>query len=85
LQKIKNSLSAGVQAQLREQEKENKLDFYKLKIKDSDLADIEVLNRIRPSLHTPEVLSKLIWTTYYQKQTTELCNRVFGTSVKCGI
>ena len=36
-------------------------------------------------LHNPVILSKLIWTTYFQKQTTEMCNRILGTNKICGI
>lgn len=85
LNKLKESLSAGVQAQLREREKNESLDFYKLKVNSNDLSDIQALNQIKTVLHQPVILSKLIWTTYFQKQTTEMCNRILGTSPVCGI
>lgn len=85
LTKLKATLSAGVEAQLREKEKEENLDYYKLKLNKNDLADIQALNQIKTVLHQPVILSKLIWSTYFQKQTTELCNRVLGLNKKCGI
>lgn len=85
LLKLKNSLSAGVQAQLREQEKKDSLKFYKLNPGSAELSDIKVLNQIKLSLHDPVILNKLIWTTYFQKPTTEMCNRILGTEKKCGI
>ena len=85
LNKLKDSLSAGVQAQLREQEKQDKLGFYKLPISEQHLADIQVLNQIKHSLSQPVILNKLIWTTYFQKTTTELCNRILGVNKICGI
>lgn len=85
LQKLRESLNAGVQAQLREREKEESLDFYKLKVNNNDLSDIQALNQIKTVLHQPVILSKLIWTTYFQKQTTEMCNRILGTTPICGI
>ena len=85
LKKLRDSLSAGVQAQLREREKNEALDFYKLKVNENDLSDIQALNQIKSVLHQPVILSKLIWTTYFQKQTTEMCNRILGTSAICGI
>ena len=33
----------------------------------------------------PIVLSKLIWTQYFQKQMTELCDRVLSKKIICGI
>lgn len=85
LQKLRDSLSAGVQAQLREKEKEESINFYKLNISESDLEDILSLNKLKITFHQPVILSKLIWSTYFQKQTTEMCNRILGTTKKCGI
>lgn len=85
LQTLKNTLTAGVEAQLREREKEQQLDFYKLKVSEQDLSDIKTLNTIKSMLFQPVILSKLIWSTYFQKQTTELCNRILGLNKKCGI
>ena len=82
---LKNQINAATEAQLREREKEEKLDFYKLYISPIDLEDIEKLNSIKLMLHNPVILSKLIWSTYFQKQTTEMCNRIFGTKQVCGI
>lgn len=85
LEKIRQFLSAGVQAKLREQEKRTQLDFYKLNITDIELQDIQLLENVKLNLHNPIILSKLIWSTYFQKQTNELCNRVVGVNKKCGI
>lgn len=85
LQSLKDALSAGVQAQLREREKQEKENFYRLTICRAQLEDVMKLNSLKPGLHQPVILSKLIWTQYFQKQTTELCNRVLGTEKVCGI
>lgn len=85
LEELRNSLSAGVQAQLREREKEENIQFYKLSISPIDLEDIVKLNTLKIALHQPVILSKLIWTQYFQKQTTEMCNRILGTKKVCGI
>lgn len=82
---LKASLAAGVQARLREQQINDKLDFYKLSINDADLADVKMLENLKISFHKPVVLSKLIWTQYFQKQMTQLCDRVLGKKEKCGI
>lgn len=85
LNKMREALSAGVQANLREMEKEQNLQFYKLSISDKDLEDVMKLETVKLSLHQPVILSKLIWSTYFQKQTTEMCNRILGTKKICGI
>ena len=85
LEELRNSLSAGVKAQLREREKEENIQFYKLSISPIDLEDIVKLNTLKIALHQPVILSKLIWTQYFQKQTTEMCNRILGIKKICGI
>ena len=85
IEKMRASLSAGVQARLREQQKKDKINFYKLSISDADLADVKMLQNLKSSFHKPVVLSKLIWTQYFQKQMTELCDRVFGKKPISGI
>ena len=85
IDKLKASLSAGVEARLREQEKKDKINFYKLSISEADLADVKMLQNLKSSFHKPVVLSKLIWTQYFQKQMTQLCDRVFGKKIVCGI
>lgn len=83
--KAREVLAAHAKAALREQEKKNKLEFYKLNLTPFDLEDIIKLNTIKAVLHQPVILSKLIWSTYFQKQTTEMCNRILGTEKVCGI
>lgn len=85
LQKIRNSLNAGIEARLREQQKQEKIDFYKVSINDADKTDIQMLENLKVSFHKPVVLSKLIWSQYFQKQVTELCDRVIGKKIICGI
>lgn len=85
LENVKNSLNAGVQAKIREQEKQQQLEFYKIQINKNDLEDITYLCNLRSKLHQPEILNKLIWSTYYQKKVTEMCNRILSTDTVCGI
>ena len=82
---LKQSLTAGVEAQLRERKKTEALDFYKLNVTDIEIKDILALENLKLSFRHPEILSKLIWTTFFQKQTTDMCNRILGTSKKTGI
>lgn len=44
-----------------------------------------MIENLKISFHNPIVLNKLIWSQYFQKQTTELCNRVLGKDTVCGI
>ena len=67
LEKLQNTLNAAIQNDLRERQKKDKINFYKLSITDSDLSDVQMLQNLKSSLHKPVVLSKLIWSQYFQK------------------
>ena len=82
---IQSQLVQGAAAALREREKKEKINFYKLKLSDSDSIDIKELFELRKRFRNPSALSKLVWSEYFLKQTSELCNRVLGINTKCGI
>ena len=85
LAKVSKTRAAAIQAQLKEKEIKEQSSFYCLNISKLDLDDIEVLERIKPKLHQPRILSMLIWSTYYQKPMTTLCNNILGKDTICGI
>lgn len=85
VEKLRNSLNAAINQSLKDKETEEQLDFYKLHVTDSDLFDIEMLNKVKPMINKPIILDKLIWSTFFQRQTTELCNKVFGNKTITGI
>ena len=85
INKLKASLSAGVEARLREQKIKQQMNFYKLSISEADLSDVKMLENLKVSFHKPVVLSKLIWSQYFQKQMTDLCDRILGKKNVCGI
>ena len=82
---ISQKLAAAKAAQLREREIEEKEEFYKLTISEQDLADVKRLLELRPSFRNERAISKLIWSEYFQRSTTELCNRIYGSAIVCGI
>lgn len=85
LDKLKATRKATMEANLREEEIKNKLDFYCLKPKTTDINDIRTLEGIKYQLNNPRILSMLIWSTYFQKDMTTLCNRVLGLNTITGI
>ena len=76
---------AIIAARIKEQEIKEKRSFYCLTIKNTELEDIKLLEKIKVQLNNPRILSMLIWTTYFQKPMTALCNNVLGTEDICGI
>jgi len=85
LDKIQATRAAALQASIREKEIKEQLAFYCLTISQTNIDDIKVLERIKPQLHEPRILSMLIWKTYYQKPMTALCNNILGSDTVCGI
>lgn len=85
LEDIKKQRTAILEAQIREKEIKEQKEFYCLPISAADRNDIQVLERVKTQLNKPRVLSMLIWSTFFQKPMTTLCNNVLGTSIICGI
>lgn len=85
LEKIEKTRAAVIQAQIKEKEIKEQLSFYCLSASENDLADIKILERMKSQLNKPRILSMLIWSTYWQKPMTALCNNVLGTSIVTGI
>ena len=82
---IKATRAAAQQALLKEQEvKENK-DNYRLIPTDSDLEDIQALERVRRVLHKPRVLSMLIWSSFWQPLAKTKFPLILQAKTKCGI
>ena len=85
LEQLKATRAAIIQANIKEKEIEENSNFYCLTISEIDKADIKMLENIKPQLNKPRVLSMLIWSTFFQKPMTTLCNNIIGTSTVTGI
>ena len=85
LDKIRSTRIAAIEAQRREKEIKEKLSFYCLQPTDNEKDDIRALERVKPNLHQPRILCMLIWSTYFQKPMTALCNNILGTAIVSGI
>lgn len=83
--RIKNIHAAVINASLIEEAEKEKINFYCLPIKENNVKDIQILENIKPQLNNPRTLSMLIWSTFFQKEMTNLCNRVLGVSQVTGI
>ena len=85
LEYLRTTRAAIIQAQLKEKEIKEKMSFYSLQPSESEKDDIRALERVKPNLHQPRILCMLIWSTYFQKPMTALCNNVLGTAIVSGI
>ena len=85
LERLRGMRQATIEANIREEEIKNQLDFYCLTPKSADINDIQALDKIKPQLNNPRILSMLIWSTYFQKDMTALCNKILGLNTVTGI
>lgn len=84
LNKLKNTRTAILEAQLREEEIKNKATFYTLQLSEADKHDVAYLTSIEYNLREPRPLRMLIWSTFYRDKVNELAARVGAVSA-CGI
>lgn len=82
---FKATREALIQANLREQELLDAVGFHTVSLSEQDITDINTLERIKPTLFKPEILSKLIWSTYFLQPVSSMCNNIFGTGKVCGV
>jgi hypothetical protein len=85
LEQIRQTYAAAREAQIREEEIANQADFYSLHLTELEKSTISLIEELKSRIPEPRVLCMLIWTTFFQKQTTALCNQVLGTMPVCGI
>lgn len=84
--KVKAYRDNLLKAQLREKEIKDNQTYYCMQILEDDKVDIQLLEKIKPNLRHPRILSMLIWSTFFQKPMNDLCNRILKTSsTVCGI
>lgn len=85
LNQLKSVYQAATAARLRQQEEEDKIAFYRIKISEKQINDITHLQEWKNELNDPSIVSKIIWSAFIMKPTSDLCNRVLGSTVICGI
>lgn len=82
---LQSIVNAAVEANKRQQEQQEKQDFYKLQIPQEDLEEIKKLREVSSYLKNSEPLNKVIWKVYYEKPYTDLIGRVVGSGIHTGI
>ena len=85
LQNLKATKKAAYEAILKEKEIKNNKNNYRLIPSDSDLKDINSLQKIKKELHHPRILSMLIWQTYWQPLAKQKFPIILQAKTKMGI
>ena len=82
---IKEGQQALIEVYKKQEEIRIQKDFYRLILSDEDMADIIELRALAPRLSHPDLLYKLLWSTYYKPAYDEMVGRVIGSAAYCGI
>lgn len=85
LERAKASQRAVVDALRKQDEIREQKDFYRLLLTDDELNDIAQLRLLAPRLSRPDLLYKLIWSTYYQNAFNIMAGKVLGEEIHTGI
>ena len=85
LEKMRSTRAAAIEAERKEKIIESHIEDYCVIPTQEELDDINTLERIKPKLNSPRILCMLIWSTYYQKPLTQLCNNILGLTAVTGI
>lgn len=81
LASIKATRDAALETKRKEEEIKANLDFYRLDISPQEQNDILLLEQIKPRFSNPRVISKLIWSEYYQKIAKVKLPKILGDNV----
>lgn len=87
LNDLKNKALAAIAADKRRILEEDEKNFYKIKISEDEMWDIEILRKVVKELKCdPLPVNKVIWEVYYKKPTMDLLGRLTPTgTTHCGI
>ena len=81
-QKKQETVNAEI---MRRREIEEKKDFYKIRLSEEALADIEILKQTKKNLKKPEFIDKMIYDNYIAKPVLEMEKRVLQNTAFSGI
>lgn len=85
LDSLKATRAAAIEAARQEQTIADNPQKYCLPFEADELHDIDYLNQIKPKLRNPEILGKVIWSTFIQKKYNTFAANILGQNEVCGI
>lgn len=82
---LQSKTNSAIEAAKRQQEIEQKIDFYRIQISEDEKNEINAILSIKHLISNKRNLYMLIWSSYYSKRVNELAVRVLGNNAVCGI
>lgn len=77
--------AATIEANLREQVLKDNPNNFVLGLTDDEKHDVEFLNQLRPKLVFPQVVGKIIWSTFIKDKLKTLSDKLLDETRICGI
>ena len=85
INQLKDELNAVSAAKMREEKTKDSIKFYRIQLTSTQYKDIEKLEGWKNELYDPSIISKVIWSSYIMKPTSDLCNRLTQGKTITGI
>lgn len=85
LEEERSKCAAINEAIRRQRQMEEEGNFYRIQLSSEDKKDVQFLRDIAPRLQHPEVINKIIWSSYYQKPLADLRKRLLPNGDVSGI
>lgn len=85
LDTLQRQKAAIIEAKKREELIQQDISKYSIQLNEQELHDIKILNNLRATMFYPQVIGKIIWTSFIQKKLKQLCNDIVGTNIVTGI
>lgn len=82
---LQRQKAATIEAFRREQEVQEKSELYRIPFDEDEIHDIDYLNQIRPKMRFPQVIGKVIWSSFIQKKMNNFVTNLLGKDKVCGI
>lgn len=86
LKSLKATRDAAIAAARKEQTIESQPEIYCFPFQEDEINDIEYLNNIKPKMRHPDIIGKVIWSSFMQKKFNSFVIKILGTETTiCGI
>ena len=85
LEEERSKRAAINEAIRRQKQMEEEGNFYRIQLSSEDKKDVQFLRDMAPHLQHPEVINKIIWSSYYQKPLADLRKRLLPNGDVSGI
>lgn len=77
LANLKAKQTAYLEEQMRQEEIQKNLDFYRMVLSNNDKEDISHLRQLQGSFHRKEAIDKVVWDVYYKPAYDVLMSHLF--------